>query len=108
VSNTATCGTPGPNADRAAEIPAQVVGIVQRREVDHLVDAAEHGVVDLGRLPESLPAMRDAMPDGLDLTDAGDGNPGIVAGGPRKQVVEGGAMIAQRGAPAQRRCGAGA
>ena len=44
-----------------------VVGIVQRREVDALLDVLQDLVVDQRRLREQLSAMHHAMSNGVDI-----------------------------------------
>ena len=75
MSNTATCGTPAPSTG-ACRDAAQVVRIVERRELDQRFERAQHFVLHERGVREPLSAVNDAVPHGLDLGDARGRDPG--------------------------------
>jgi len=80
--------------------PPEIVRIVERRQVDRFLDAAQDVIVDAHRTPEALAAVHHAMADRLDLRDAGDRHRGRVAGEPAEEMIDGRAMIPQRSSAA--------
>src|SRR5450759_3213542 len=86
----------GPERGARRRDAAQVMRIVQRREVDQLLESAPNVVIDTRRLCESLAAVHDAVPHGFDLADLRDRYTGFVARQPGDDVLDGGRVIADR------------
>ena len=88
----------------ARRVDALEVGrVVQRREVDAVLDLVDHRVVDEHRAGQLLAAVDDAMADGVDVGERLDArHRGLGRDQPAQDVIEGGAVVAQRrrlGAP---------
>ena len=75
---------------------AQVVRVVQRRELDQLFQLAAHRVVDARRVREALAAVHHPMPDCFDLADAVDLDAGVRARQPGDHVLHRGGVVADR------------
>src|SRR5690606_7080376 len=74
----------------------QVVRVVQRREVDHLLDLAQHDRIDLHRLAEPLTAVNDAVADRIDVAHRGEVGARLLAGEPAQHGVDCRPVVADR------------
>lgn len=85
-----------PGAERLAngEDPLQVVRVVERRELDVVLDPADHLVVDQDRVPEALAAVDDPVAHSFDLAHAAGQHAGFRAREPLEDAGDGGAVIA--------------
>ena len=79
--------------------------IVEWREIDHVLDAVEHGVVDAGRALELLASVRHPMADRLDLGHARNRDAGVGARHPGHDELDGVTEIAERRGAANRFAG---
>ena len=107
VSNTADLRHAGAE-QRARRADALQVGrVVERRELDAVLDAGEHLVVDRTERG-TLAAVDDAVPDGVDVGDRAELDPGRGRHQPAQHVVDRRAVVAQRASRALRRPALGA
>ena len=80
----------GPNS-------AQVIGIMEGREVDAVLDPLQHLIVDDGRFLEKLAAMHDTVSRGMDVSQTPNlVDPGAIRCEPAQHIVERRGDIADR------------
>ena len=73
---------------------AEIVRVVQRGELDEILDLVPDPVVDERRPAESLSTVNDAMSDGLNFADRRDRDARVGAGQPFDDEFDGGGVVA--------------